>query len=297
MPPASSAVNGKVAVITGSNIGIGKETAVGLAALGATTVLACRNQEKAAAAAAEVKRRSGNERVHVVPIDLGDLATVGACASTIAESFPRLDILINNAGGIWTERETTAQGFEQTFAVNHLGHFYLTNLLLPRLVASAPARIINLTSVGHHYAFGGMNWADLQSERGYRAMGAYSQSKLANILFTRGLARRLDPDQVTANAVHPGPVRSGFGMDGDMKGITGLGNKVVRLFEISAKAGAKTSIFVASDPSVEGQTGGYWVRRRPGHMSRAARDQVSAERLWEESERLLKSAGFDLSGG
>jgi len=123
------------------------------------------------------------------------------------------------------------------------------------------------------------------------------RSKLANILFTRGLARRLDPDQVTANAVHPGPVRSGFGMDGDMKGIVGLGNKVVRLFEISAKAGAKTSIFMASDPSVEGKTGGYWVRRRPGHMSRAARDQGSAERLWEESERLLKSAGFELSGG
>jgi NAD(P)-dependent dehydrogenase (short-subunit alcohol dehydrogenase family) len=297
MPPARSDVNGKVAVITGSNIGIGKETAVGLAALGATTVLACRNQEKAADAAAEVKRRSGNDRVHVVPIDLGDLATVRACASIIADSFPRLDILINNAGGIWTERQTTAQGFEQTFAVNHLGHFYLTNLLLPRLVASAPARIINLTSVGHHYAFGGMNWADLQLEHGYSAMGAYSQSKLANILFTRGLARRLDPDQVTANAVHPGPVRSGFGMDGDMKGIVGLGNKVVRPFEISAKAGAKTSIFMASDPSVEGKTGGYWVRRRPGHMSRAARDQGSAERLWEESERLLKSAGFDLSGG
>jgi NAD(P)-dependent dehydrogenase (short-subunit alcohol dehydrogenase family) len=292
MPPASDAMNGKVAVITGSNIGIGLETAVGLAAKGATTVLACRNQEKAAAAAAEVKRRSGNDDVHVVPLDLGDLATVRACASIIEQSWPRLDVLVNNAGGIWTERQTTAQGFEQTFGVNHLGHFYLTNLLLPRLVASAPARIINVTSVGHHYALGGMNWADLQLEHGYRAMGAYSQSKLANILFTRALARRLDPTQVSANAVHPGPVRSGFGMDGDMKGIVGLGNKVVRLFEISAKAGARTSIFVASDPSLEGKTGGYWVRRHPGHMSRAARDDTSAERLWDESERLLKSAGF-----
>jgi len=286
-------MNGKVAVITGSNIGIGLETAVGLAAKGATTVLACRNQEKAASAAAEVKRRSGNDNVRLVPLDLADLATVRACAATIEESFPRLDVLVNNAGGIWTERQTTAQGFEQTFGVNHLGHFYLTNLLLPRLVASAPARIVNLTSVGHHYAFGGMNWADLQLEHGYRAMGAYSQSKLANILFTRALARRLDAAQVTANAVHPGPVRSGFGMDGDMKGIVGLGNKVVRLFEISAKAGAKTSIFVASDPSLEARTGGYWVRRRPGHMSRAARDDTSAERLWDESERLVKSAGFE----
>ena len=285
-------MKGKVAVVTGSNIGIGKETAVGLASQGATTVLACRNQEKAAAAAEEVKRRSGSDDVHVVALDLGDLASVADCASAIADGFPRLDVLVNNAGGIWTERRLTAQGFEQTFGVNHLGHFYLTGLLLPRLLSSAPARIINLTSVGHHYAFGGMNWADLQSEHGYSGTGAYTQSKLANLLFTRALAHRLDASKVTVNAVHPGPVRSGFGMDGDMKGISGLGYKVVRPFEISSRAGAKTSIFLASSPTVEGKTGGYWVRRRPGHMSRAARNDESAERLWQESERLLASVGF-----
>jgi NAD(P)-dependent dehydrogenase (short-subunit alcohol dehydrogenase family) len=125
-------------------------------------------------------------------------------------------------------------------------------------------------------------------------MGAYAHSKLANILFTRELARRLDPSQVTVNAVHPGPVRTRFGMDGDMKGIVGLGNLLVRPFEISAEAGARTSIFLAADPSLEGQTGGYWVRCRPGHPSRAARDDAAAKRLWAESERLLASAGFGL---
>lgn len=285
-------MKGKVVVITGSNIGIGKETAVGVASMGATTVLACRNQEKAAAAAAEVVKRSANDDVHVVALDLADLASVQTCAATIKNSWDRIDVLVNNAGGIWTERHTTAQGFEQTLGVNHLGHFYLTNLLLDRVKASAPARIVNLSSVGHHYALKGMRWDDLQLERGYSAMGAYSQSKLANILFTRALARRLDTAQVTANAVHPGPVRSGFGMDGDMKGIVGLGNKLIRPFEISAAAGAKTSIFVATDPSLEGKSGGYWVRRRPGHMSANARDDDAAARLWEESEKLLASAGF-----
>jgi NAD(P)-dependent dehydrogenase (short-subunit alcohol dehydrogenase family) len=286
-------LNGKVVVITGSNIGIGKETAVGLASRGATTVLACRNREKATAAADEVRGRSGSDDVHVVSLDLADLASVRACATAVLESWDRLDVLINNAGGIWTERLMTAQGYEQTFGVNHLGHFYLTNLLLDRVRASAPARVINLSSVGHHYAVGGIRWDDLQGERRYSAMGAYSQSKLANILFTRALARRLDPTQVTAHAVHPGPVRSGFGLDGDMKGIVGLGNRLIRPFEISSAAGAKTSIFVATDPSVEARTGAYWVRRRPGHMSRAARDDRAADRLWDESEKLVRSAGFD----
>jgi retinol dehydrogenase-12 len=285
-------MDGKVVVITGSNVGIGKETAVALASRGATVVLACRNQEKAGAAAAEVTARSGNENVHIVRLDLADLASVRACAEEVGESWPRLDVLINNAGGMWTKRSTTAQGFEQTFGVNHLGHFYLTTLLLDRLIASAPSRIINVASVGHHVRVRGIRWYDLQTERGYTGMRAYSQSKLANILFTRGLARRLNPQQVTANALHPGAVRSGFGMDGDMKGFLGFGNKIFRLFEISAKRGARTSIYLASEPSLDGVTGGYWVRRRPGHMSRAARDDAAADRLWDESERLLASAGY-----
>jgi NAD(P)-dependent dehydrogenase (short-subunit alcohol dehydrogenase family) len=285
-------VKGKVVVITGSNAGIGKETAVRLAAMGATTVLACRDREKGAGAAREVAGRSGNDAVHVVPIDLADLASVQAGARTIERSWDRLDVLVNNAGGIWTERRTTAQGFEQTLGVNHLGHFYLTLLLLDRLVASAPSRLVNVASFAHHFALRGMRWDDLQSEHGYRAMDAYSQSKLANILSTRRLASLLDPSHVTVNAAHPGPVRSRFGMDGDMRGLEGLGNRLIRPFEISAATGAKTSVFLAADPAVEAKTGGYWVRRRPGHMSRAAKNDAAAVRLWDESERMLSAAGF-----
>jgi NAD(P)-dependent dehydrogenase (short-subunit alcohol dehydrogenase family) len=285
-------MQGKVVVITGSNDGIGKETAVGVATEGATTVLACRNRPKADAAADEVKRRSGNDDVQVVTLDLADLVSVRAAADEILSRWDRLHVLINNAGGIWTERKETAQGFEQTFGVNHLGHFLLTELLLARIRESAPSRIINLSSVGHHMAWRGMRFEDLQSQEGYAAMDAYSRSKLANILFTRELAARLAGSGVTVNAVHPGPVRSGFGMDGDMGGIMGLGNRLIRPFEISPSAGAKTSVYLATSPAVSGETGGYWVRSKPGHMSRQARSDTQAKRLWTESERLLSSAGF-----
>ena len=201
-------------------------------------------------------------------------------------------MLVNNAGGTWSQHQLTAQGFEYTFGVNHLGCFYLTNLLLPRLRASSPARIVNLTSVGHHFARHGMRFDDLQSEHGYDGMDAYCRSKLANVLFTRELAERLEGTGVTANAVHPGPVRSGFGMDGDLTGFMGFGLKLVRPFEISPKRGARTSIYVATSPDVAGKTGMYWVRSKAGHMSRTARDQGVAARLWEESEKLLTSAGY-----
>jgi retinol dehydrogenase-14 len=201
-------------------------------------------------------------------------------------------VLVNNAGGTWSERHLTAQGFEQTFGVNHLGHFYLTLLLLARLEESAPSRIINVASVGHHAAWGGMHFDDLQSEKHYATMEAYSRSKLANVLFTRELARREADRGVTVNVVHPGPVRSGFGMDGDLTGLMGLGLKVIRPFEISAAAGARTSIYLATSPEVEGKTGIYWVRRRPGYMSAQARRDDQARRLWDESEKLLATAGF-----
>ena len=283
-----------VAVITGSNTGIGKETAVGLAAMGMTTVLACRNTDKAARAAAEVRERAASDAVHVVALDLSDLASVAACAQQILMRWDRLDILVNNAGGIWSKREESAQGFEQTFAVNHLGPFALTVLLLDRLVASAPSRIVNLTSFGHHAAVLGMRWEDLNAERRYSTFGAYAQSKLANILFTRALAARLEGTGVTANAVHPGPVRSGFGMDGDLHGIVRIGNELVRPLEISPQAGAMTTIHVATAPELEPATGGYYARGKPGRMSRRARSRTDADRLWRVSEQLIAKAGFSL---
>jgi NAD(P)-dependent dehydrogenase (short-subunit alcohol dehydrogenase family) len=281
---------GSVVVITGSNTGIGKETAAGLADMGATTVLACRNVAKASEAQAEIKERTGNDDVHVVALDLSDFASVHRAADEVLDRWDRLDVLVNNAGGIWTERQETKQGFEQTFGVNHLGPFLFTELLLDRLKASAPSRIVNLSSVGHHMAMRGMRFDNLQSTRRYAAMEAYGRSKLANILFTRELAKRLEGTGVTVNACHPGPVRSGFGMDGDMKGIMGLGNRMIRPFEISAASGAKTSIYLAASSDVEGKTGGYYVRCKPGHMSKKARRDDEARKLWEVSEQLIAEA-------
>jgi NAD(P)-dependent dehydrogenase (short-subunit alcohol dehydrogenase family) len=287
-------MQGNVVVVTGSNSGIGKETAAAMATLGATTVLACRNRQKAEEAAADIRAASGSDDVHVVPLDLADLSSVEAAAAELTSRWDRLDVLVNNAGGIWSVRQVTAQGLELTFGVNHVGPFFLTALLLERLQQADAARIVNVASVGHHMAVTGMNWSDLQGEKRYRAFGAYAQSKLANVLFTRGLARRLAGTNVTANAVHPGPVSSGFGMDGDMTGIMDWGNRVLRRFEISAASGAATSIYLAASPEVEGRTGGYYVRSKPGHPSLRARSDADADRLWDVTEKLITERGFSL---
>jgi NAD(P)-dependent dehydrogenase (short-subunit alcohol dehydrogenase family) len=288
-------MHGKVVVVTGANVGIGLETAVGVAERGATTVLACRNQAKAEAAARVVTQRTWNDDVHVIALDLADLASVRKAADDILARWDRLDVLVNNAGGTWTQRQHTAQGIEYTFGVNHLGHFYLSNLLLERLRADAPGRVVSVTSVGHHAAFGGMQFDDLQSEKRYEGMEVYCRSKLANVLFIRQLAKRLQDSGVTANAAHPGWVRSSFAMDGDTTGVIGFGMRVIRPVQISPRRGARTSIYLATSPDVLGKTGMYWVRSKPGHMSRHARDDAAAERLWDESERLLASAGYALA--
>ncbi|HVB93961.1 MAG TPA: SDR family oxidoreductase [Acidimicrobiales bacterium] len=287
-------MQGKVVVVTGSNSGIGRETAKALASMGATTVLACRSPEKAETAAADVRSASGSDDVHVVPLDLADLSSVEAGAAEVLSRWDRLDVLVNNAGGIWSGRQVTAQGFEQTLGVNHVGPFFLTALLLDRMREAESGRIVNLSSVGHHVALTGMNWNDLQGERRYSAFGAYAQSKLANLLFTRGLALRLADTNVTANAAHPGPVRSGFGLDGDMSGIMAWGNLLIRPFEISATAGAVTPVYLASSPDMAGKTGGYYVHCRPGHPSRHARSDADAHRLWEVTEKMITERGFIL---
>lgn len=285
-------MKGKTVVITGANTGIGKETAIGLASMGATVVLACRNRAKAESAATEITSRSGSEAVELVDLDLADLDSVSTCAKEILDRFDRLDVLINNAGLQLKERTLTKQGFEYTFGVNHLGHFLLTDLLLDRIRTSAPARIVNLSSVGHNFARGGLPWDDLQHDvTRYTANGAYCESKLANILFTRELARRLPPDEVTANAVHPGAVRSEFGSSEDMGRWYGAFMKAGGPFLISAKSGARTSIYLASSPEVTGKTGGYYVRCKLHPGSKASRDHDAAARLWRVSEELLASVG------
>ena len=281
-----------MAVVTGANSGIGEQVAMALAAMGATTVLACRDAERGAAAARRVAAYAASDAVAAVALDLADLDSVRRAAATIATTWGRVDVLVNNAGAMSTRRQTTAQGFEQTFGVNHLGHFYLTGQLLDVLAASAPARIVNVSSVAHRLAPRGLRWRDLQHRRRYWGITAYGHSKLANLLFTRGLAARLDPAAVTANAVHPGPVRTSFGLDGDARGIVGVVNHLIRPFELDAREGADTVIFLAVDPSVAGCTGGYWWRRRQIMPSRAARDDRQVQRLWSVSEQLLADAGY-----
>jgi NAD(P)-dependent dehydrogenase (short-subunit alcohol dehydrogenase family) len=285
-------MQGKVVVITGANTGVGLETAVGVAAQGATTVLACRNQAKAEAAAHEVTQRTWNDDVHTVSLDLADLASVCKAADEILTRWDRLDVLDNNAGGTWSERQETAQGLEYTMGVCHIAHFYLTSLLLDRLQTTAPSRVINVTSVGHHAAFKGMRFDDLQSEKGYDGMEVYCRAKLANVLFTRELARRAAGSGLTANTAHPGWVRSRFGMDGDTTGKSAFGFRAMRPFQISPRTGAKTSVYLATSPDVATRTGEYWVRSKPGHMGKHARDDAAAQRLWDESERLLASVGY-----
>jgi NAD(P)-dependent dehydrogenase (short-subunit alcohol dehydrogenase family) len=282
-------LSGNVVAITGANAGIGKETAVALAGMGATVVMTSRDPGRGQAAHADVVERSGNRDVELESLDLAELASVRGFAASLLERHDRLDVLILNAGLIMRHRTETADGFETTFGVNHLGHFYLTTLLLDRLCAGDPARVVVVSSHAHKMARRGLDFDDLQSTRRYRAFDAYSRSKLANVYFTRELARRTAGTGVTANAVHPGYVASNFARDGDLylEPFVKLG---ARLFAISPEAGAKTSVYLASSPEVEGATGGYYVKCRPAAVSKLAEDDIAARRLWETSEALIGSA-------
>jgi NAD(P)-dependent dehydrogenase (short-subunit alcohol dehydrogenase family) len=281
----------QVVVVTGGNSGIGKEAAAALAAMGATVVITARDEAKGQAALEEIHRRTGSERVEVMALDLADFASIRAFASQLLDRHDRLDVLVNNAGGILSQRLETVQGFEMTFGVNHLGHFLLTDLLLDRLKASAPARVITVSSFGHRFAVSGLSFADLQSEHGYWAMDAYAKSKLANILFTRELARRTVGTGVTANTLHPGVVRTGFGNADDTTGLERLTIASTSAFYVSPERGARTTVFLASDPDVAPRTGGYYVRCREHRPSRAARDDAAARRLWDVSEQLVADSG------
>ena len=279
----------RVIVITGGNAGIGKETAVGLAQKGATVVITARDQQRGAAALEEIRGRTGrdDERLVVMPLDLASFASIRAFASDLLDRSDRLDVLVNNAGLVLRQRRETADGFEMTFGVNHLGHFLLTDLLLDRLRAGESARIVNVSSDAHKQARNGLDFDDLQSTRRYRGFAVYSKSKLANILFTRELARRLDGTNVTVNALHPGFVASRFGRDGDTGRFGDVAMLVTRPFAINAAQGALTSIHVASSPDVDGITGQYWYKCALATPSRAAQDDAAARRLWQVSEQLI----------
>jgi len=281
-------MQGKTVVVTGGNSGIGFETAAALAGMGARVVVTARNADKGRAAVAAIgQRQGGDAQVQLVVFDLADLSSVRRGAAEILEQAPRLDVLVNNAGLVLSERSETVDGLEATFAINHLGPFLLTNLLLDRIRASSPARIVNVASTAHNAARKGIPFDDLQSEKNYATMRVYGQSKLANILFTEELARRLEGSGVTANSLHPGTVRTGYGADGDARGLLAFGIKISSPFFLSPAKGARTSVYLASDPGVAGVSGEYFVKCKPKQPKPWARDQEAARRLWQVSEELV----------
>ena len=279
-------MQGKTVLITGGNTGIGKATAIALARMGAQVTITSRSPDKGEAALADIRQQAGSDRVACMRLDLASLAGVRRFAEEFLATHPRLDVLINNAGLVLSTRSETEDGFESTLGVNHLGHFLLTNLLLPRLKESAPSRIVVLSSDAHKVALGGLDFDDLHARRSYRGIPVYCRSKLANLLFTVELADRLRGTGVTVNAVHPGVVASEFGGPDDTRGIYRWLVKMTHWALISPEKGARTSVHVASSPELEGVSGKYFVRSKPARSSRAAQDRGAALRLWEVSEQL-----------
>jgi NAD(P)-dependent dehydrogenase (short-subunit alcohol dehydrogenase family) len=280
-------LQGQVVVITGGNSGIGKETAAALAGMGAHVIVAARNPSKAAAAVTEIQARAPGAKVEHVPLDLASFASVRAFTDSFNERFDRCDVLVNNAGGVLRQRSVTEDGHETQFQVNHLSHFLLTALLRPRIDAAPAGRVVNVSSVGHKYARGGLDFDDLDYERRkYRGFLVYCDTKLANVLFTRELAKRLEGTPITANAVHPGWVASNFGREGDMGALLGAAFVLQKPFAISSEAGARTSVYLASSPDVADVSGQYFYKCRVAKPSNAALDDAAAARLWEVSARL-----------
>jgi retinol dehydrogenase 14 len=274
---------GKSVLVTGGTSGIGRATAMGLAALGARVGITGRDQARAVVAAAGIRAATGNPAVDVFAADMSAQAQVRRLAAQVADTYPRLDVLVNNVGGFWAHRHVTADGLERTFALNHLAPFLLTNLLLERLTASAPARIVTVSSGAH--ARGRIDFDDLQGERNYSGQRAYSQSKLANVMFTYALARRLEGTGVTATVAHPGVVRTSFGAE-DQAAYFAVMTRVARLFMKTPAQGAVTLIYLASSPLVEGVTGRYYANRKPKTSSKASYDTTAAARLWQASANL-----------
>jgi NAD(P)-dependent dehydrogenase (short-subunit alcohol dehydrogenase family) len=273
-------MKGKVCVVTGATSGIGKAAATALARLGATVVLVGRDRGRTETAAAEIGSVSASPpRAEIA--DLASLEQVRGLAGRLA-GLERIDVLVNNAGLVLGERRITEDGFEYVFALNHLAPFLLTSLLLPKLTASAPARVVTVTSDAHSAAR--LDLSDPNLERGWDSWRSYANSKLANILFTRELARRLDGTGVTASCAHPGVVRTGFGRDA--RPLLRLGVTIARPFMLSPERGADTIVYLASSPDVADQTGGYYVKRQRRDPSAAARDDATARTLWEISEKM-----------
>jgi NAD(P)-dependent dehydrogenase (short-subunit alcohol dehydrogenase family) len=274
---------GRTVLITGGTAGIGKATALGLATMGAHVAVTGRDRNRTQAAAAEI-RAAGGGQVDVFIADLSSQAEVRRLADQVLHTLTRIDVLVNNVGGYWNTRRVTADGLEHTFALNHLAPFLLTTLLLDRLTESAPARVVTVSSNAH--AMGRIDFDDLQGERSYSGARAYNQSKLANLLFTYELARRMPATSVTANALHPGVVSTSFGAD-DRAVVQRLLVPFLRPFMKTPTRGAATSIHVASAPDLAQVTGRFFAHRRPRKSSGRSYDRAVAARLWQVSADLV----------
>jgi retinol dehydrogenase 14 len=277
---------GRTVLVTGGTGGIGRATALGLAEMGAHLAITGRDRGRAEAAAREIRAVAGGQ-VEVFVADLSAQSEVRRLAGEVLQCLSRIDVLVNNAGGYWNTRHVTADGLERTFAVNHLAPFLLTCLLLDRLKSSAPARVVTVSSNAH--ATGRIDFGDLQGERSYSGARAYSQSKLANVLFSYELARRQPATCVTANALHPGVVRTAFGAE-DPSGVQRMFIPVMRPFMKSPARGAATSVHVASAPDLKQVTGGYFAAGRRRSSAARSYDEAAAARLWQVSADLAGQA-------
>jgi NAD(P)-dependent dehydrogenase (short-subunit alcohol dehydrogenase family) len=277
-------IKGKTCLITGATQGIGLASAIGIARAGAQTVMVARSPERGAAAVEMVKAKSGNPEVSLLIADLSSQESIRKLAAEFKAKHDRLHVLLNNAGGVFVKRSLTVDGIEMTFAVNHLAYFLLTELLLDLIRASAPARIIDVSSAAH--GGGHIDFDDLQHEKRWAYFKAYADSKLANILFTRELARRLEGTGVTVNCLHPGVVTTGFG-----KNNPGLPRALITIagpFMLSPEKGARTSVYLATSPEVEGVTGKYFDKCKVVSSNKQSYDTGVAARLWDISEKLTR---------
>jgi retinol dehydrogenase-14 len=275
---------GETVLVTGASRGIGKATALGLAKMGAHVAITGRDRDRTEDAAREIRAASGGQ-VDVFVADLSAQSEVRRLAEEVLQSNPRIDVLVNNVGGYWNTRHVTADGLERTFALNHLAPFLLTNLLLDQLAQSAPARVITVSS--NAQAQGRIEFDDLQGTSSYSGARAYSQSKLANLLFTYELARRLKGTPVTANALHPGVVSTSFGGE-DPASVQRVFIPFLRPFMKTAAQGAATSIYLASAPELEQVSGRYFANSKPKRSSERSYHLAAAARLWQVSAELVK---------
>jgi retinol dehydrogenase-14 len=276
-------MRGRVCLVTGATSGIGKATAHALATKGASVVIVGRDPQKGEATVQEIREATANEDVQLLRADLSSQDSIRELADRFLAEHDRLHVLVNCAGAFFRDRRVTIDGLEMTFALNHLAYFLLTTLLLDLLQGSAPARIVNVTSGAH--SMGRIDFEDLQGERGYQGQTAYNQSKLANVLFTYELARRLEGTGVTVNCVHPGWVRTDFGRQNQPLAWR-LMIALVAPFMRSPERGAETVVYLAADPKVETVMGKYFRDLKPKRSSKHSYDEAVAARLWQVSEEL-----------